>query len=101
MKTWLALLAALVFLGFAAMFALVPITSDCSTSLMPKLHVALVFLLLHIGAGAYLSVRGDAGQRMFLFLGSAVILLGYGFAMSFTLPFAYESAASHARVCGA
>jgi hypothetical protein len=83
----LLILVALSGLGLSALFALPRIVSVCEhESAMPALGIAAVFLAIWAAAGVYVIAKGDAAQRVILFAGIFLILLGYGVALSMILP---------------
>ena len=94
MRYWLPAVAALAALGFAALHALPKVISSCEQeSPLPQFGMAALFLLLWAGAGLFVTIKGEIAQRALLFVGTILILLGYGYALSKILPLALGTGA--------
>jgi len=86
LRLWISAAASLALLVAAGLNWSVAPASDCNTAHAVDWVRGLPFFALFLAAGAYVVGAGHRSQRLFVFLGSGLIVCGYAWGWSQSLP---------------
>lgn len=88
---WFAATGAALALGIALLLWSVAPASECTTPQQVQWWAGLAPFCLSVVAGGYTALRGTAAQRLLLLVVSAVLVAGYVWALSRSLPIVIDT----------
>jgi hypothetical protein len=90
-RLWASAVAALIALLLAAMFWSVGVASECSTPPEPAWLPGLASFALFVACGAYVMGAGDRRLRVGVFVLSGLVVVGYVWGLTQSLPLVYQT----------